>query len=89
MCWSRFARRWRPELPQQPSLYFSAAFNERSRVNKKLSPANRALSAISEGLFFGWIGSELLRNDWRFLGVCVILAAVALAVWIMLPSSDD
>ena len=58
-------------------------------MNKPLSPANRALSAIWEGLFFGWIGAELIRNDWRFLGVCVIVAAVALAVWIALLSSHN
>ncbi|MFN7155103.1 MAG: hypothetical protein ACK4OE_15570 [Acidovorax sp.] len=57
-------------------------------MNKPLSPANRALSAIWEGLVLGGIGAALIRNDWRFLGVCVILAAVGLAVWILLPSED-
>ena len=57
-------------------------------MSKKSSPAHRGTSAVAECLFFGRIGAALIQNDWRFLGVCVIVAAVALAVWIMLPSSD-
>lgn len=58
-------------------------------MKKQLSPANRVLSAVWEGLIIGGIGAALIQNGWRFLGVCVILAAVAFAVWIVLPSSDD
>lgn len=45
-------------------------------------------SAIMECLFVGGIGAVLIRNDWRFFGVCVILVAVAFAVWILLRSQD-
>jgi hypothetical protein len=58
-------------------------------MNKLLSPANRVLSAIWEGLVLGGVGAALIRNEWRFAGVCVILVAVALAVWILLPSSEN
>jgi hypothetical protein len=58
-------------------------------MNKQLSPANRVLSAIWEGLVLGGVGAALIRNEWRIAGVCVILVAVALAVWILLPSSEN
>ena len=56
-------------------------------MKKPLSPANRVMSARSEGLILGGIGAALIQQGQRFWGVCVILIAVIFAVWMLLPSS--
>ncbi|WP_158004144.1 MULTISPECIES: hypothetical protein [unclassified Acidovorax] len=55
---------------------------------KKSNPGGRAMSAAMECLSIGGIGATLIWNGWRFLGVCIILAGVAIAVWIMLAAAE-
>ncbi|MFN4118156.1 hypothetical protein [Acidovorax sp.] len=55
-------------------------------MKKPLSPANRVMSAIWEGLVLGGIGAALIQHGHRFWGVCVILVAMIFAVWMLVPS---
>jgi hypothetical protein len=55
---------------------------------RKSSPGARATSAVMECLSIGGIGAMLIWNGWQFLGVCIILAGVVIAVWIMLAAAE-
>jgi hypothetical protein len=57
-------------------------------MRKQPRPARRDAAALLECIFIGGLGAALIRNDWRFLGVCVIFAAVGIAIWLMLRSDD-
>ena len=54
---------------------------------KPQDAVSRWISAGVELACFGAIGAALIRSGWPLAGVCILIGAVVLALWLVLKRS--